>query len=77
MEQPLDLRQYSVRTDLAIEAHEIALEERLQQKQESAAPIEGVIIHDEEINGVKLSHVHVTEQGAASIGKNAGPLRDD
>ncbi|KPC98546.1 Germination protease precursor [Geobacillus sp. BCO2] len=41
MEQPLDLRQYSVRTDLAIEAHEIALEERLQQKQESAAPIEG------------------------------------
>ncbi|NNU83041.1 GPR endopeptidase [Geobacillus sp. BMUD] len=72
MEQPLDLRLYSVRTDLAIEAHEIAVEERLQQKQESAAPIEGVMIRDEEIDGVKLSHVHVMEQGAASIGKKPG-----
>ncbi|ABO67792.1 MULTISPECIES: GPR endopeptidase [Geobacillus] len=72
MEQPLDLRMYSVRTDLAIEAHEIAVEERLQQKRESASPIEGVIIHDQEIDGVKLSHVHVTEQGSASIGKKPG-----
>jgi spore protease len=72
MDQSLDLSMYSVRTDLAIEAHEIAVEERLQQKKESASPIEGVMIHDREIDGVKLSYVQVTETGAKSIGKKPG-----
>lgn len=68
----LDLSIYSVRTDLAVEAHEIAMEERLQQKNETASHIEGVIIHDREIDGIKLSYVEVTEEGAQSIGKKAG-----
>jgi len=68
----LDLSKYAVRTDLAIEAHEIAIEERLQQKRETSAPMEGVIIHDREIDGVKLSYVEVTEEGAKSIGKKPG-----
>lgn len=72
MNRSIDLSMYSVRTDLAIEAHEIAVEERLQQKRESASPIEGVIIHDREIDGIKLSHVEVTEEGAKSIGKKPG-----
>ncbi|NUK30872.1 GPR endopeptidase [Parageobacillus sp. VR-IP] len=72
MDQSVDLSMYSVRTDLAIEAHEIAVEERLQQKKESASPIEGVMIRDREIDGVKLSYVQVTEEGSKSIGKKPG-----
>jgi spore protease len=72
MEQPLDLRPYSIRTDLAIEAHEIALEERLQQKKQTSSEIEGVIIQDREQDGIRLSYVEVTEKGAQSIGKKAG-----
>lgn len=68
----LDLSKYAVRTDLAIEAHEIAIEERLQQKHETSSPMEGVIIRDREIDGVKLSYVEVTEKGAKSIGKKPG-----
>jgi spore protease len=72
MEQPLDLRPYSIRTDLAIEAHEIALEERLAQKERTSAEIEGVIIQEREQDGIRLSYVEVTERGAQSIGKKAG-----
>jgi spore protease len=72
MNQPVDLGMYSVRTDLAIEAHQIAVEERLQQKKESSSPIEGVVIHDREIDGIKLSYVQVAEEGAKSIGKKPG-----
>ncbi|KXG11342.1 Germination protease [Anoxybacillus sp. P3H1B] len=72
MNQPLDLSVYSVRTDLAVEAHEMAIEERLQQKKETSSPIEGVTIHDREIDGIKLSYVEVTEEGAQSIGKKPG-----
>jgi spore protease len=68
----IDLSMYSVRTDLAIEAHEMAIEERLQQKSQTQSNIEGVIIRDREVDGVKLSYVEVTEQGAKSIGKKAG-----
>lgn len=68
----LDLSKYAVRTDLAVEAHEMAIEERLQQKREASSQIEGVIIHDREIDGVKLSYVEVTEEGAKSIGKKPG-----
>jgi spore protease len=68
----LDLTMYSVRTDLAVEAHEIALEERLQQKSETSSHIEGVIIRDREVDGIKLSYVEVMEEGARSIGKKPG-----
>jgi spore protease len=72
MRRSLDLSLYSVRTDLAVEAHEIAVEERLEQKSETHSHIEGVIIQDREIDGIKLSYVKVTEQGAKSIGKKSG-----
>lgn len=38
MNRSIDLSMYSVRTDLAIEAHEIAVEERLQQKKGKRFP---------------------------------------
>ncbi|MBB6175237.1 spore protease [Anoxybacillus tengchongensis] len=66
----IDLRPYSVRTDLAIEAHEIAIEERLQSKQETS--LEGVLIHDWEEDGVHFSFVEVTEEGAKTLGKKQG-----
>ncbi|ALF11580.1 GPR endopeptidase [Parageobacillus thermoglucosidasius] len=72
MNRSIDLSAYSIRTDLAIEAHEMAVEERLQQKQEISSNIEGVIIHDREIDGIQLSYVKVTEKGAKSIGKKPG-----
>ncbi|WP_027407861.1 GPR endopeptidase [Anoxybacteroides tepidamans] len=72
MDHPLDLSVYSVRTDLAVEAHEIAIEERLEQKSEASSQVEGVVIHDREVDGIKLSYVEVNDDGAKSIGKKAG-----
>ncbi|WP_199425682.1 GPR endopeptidase [Thermaerobacillus caldiproteolyticus] len=72
MDRSVDLSMYSVRTDLAIEAHEIAIEERLQQKREASSHIEGVRIQDRELDGIKLSYVEVTDEGSKSIGKKAG-----
>ncbi|CUA79954.1 GPR endopeptidase [Anoxybacillus suryakundensis] len=66
----IDLRPYSVRTDLAIEAHEIAIEERLQSKQETS--LEGVLIRDWEEDGVHFSFVEVMEEGAKTLGKKEG-----
>ncbi len=39
MKEPLDLSKYSVRTDLAVEAHEM-----LQESQEEQKGIQGVIV---------------------------------
>ena len=39
MKEPLDLSKYSVRTDLAVEAHQM-----LQERQEEQKGIEGVIV---------------------------------
>ncbi|WP_163151550.1 GPR endopeptidase [Anoxybacillus sp. MB8] len=66
----IDLRPYNVRTDLAIEAHEIAIEERLQNEQQTS--LEGVFIRDWEEDGVHFSFVEVTEEGAKTLGKKAG-----
>ncbi|MET3196167.1 GPR endopeptidase [Bacillus sp. OAE603] len=63
----LDLSQYSVRTDLAVEAKEM-LEEREQTKEE----ITGVILKEREVDGVSISHVHINESATERIGKKAG-----
>jgi len=72
MTHSLDLSKYSVRTDLALEAHEMAIEERLEQKSQTQPTLEGVIIQDRDIDGIKISYVEVTEEGARSIGKKPG-----
>ncbi|TYR82352.1 GPR endopeptidase [Priestia megaterium] len=70
MNEKLDLSQYSVRTDLAVEARAIVAEN--QQKEQKQPDIEGVIFKEKDIDGVKVSLVEITEKGAESIGKKKG-----
>lgn len=74
MDESIDLSQYSVRTDLAIEAREMVL---TQQKgsvgqEKDLSQIEGVIIKEKDVDDIKVSLVEVTEQGANQLGKKAG-----
>jgi spore protease len=74
MGESIDLSQYSVRTDLAIEAREMVL---TQQKgsvgqEKDLSQIEGVIIKEKDVDDIKISLVEVTEKGAQQLGKKAG-----
>ncbi|MCM3712792.1 GPR endopeptidase [Halalkalibacter oceani] len=73
MADELNLERYQVRTDLAVEAREMVLEEE-QKKQESVAAeeVSGVEIKEETIEGVTLTHVHVDEVGAKRMNKKPG-----
>jgi spore protease len=66
----INLDQYQVRTDLAIEAHEMVVEEQEQSAQ--GRGIDGVIVKERDENGVKITNVEITEQGAHVIGKKTG-----
>ncbi|KON86981.1 peptidase [Sporosarcina globispora] len=75
MKESIDLSQYSVRTDLAIEAREMVISERLKDnvhQQENISQIEGVIIKEKEENDIKISFVEVTKEGAKALGKKEG-----
>ncbi|PLR87658.1 GPR endopeptidase [Bacillus sp. V33-4] len=74
MKDELDLSQYNVRTDLAVEAREMVLEARNQsvRQQQDISQINGVVIKEKEENGIKVSLVEVTDTGAQAIGKKAG-----
>ncbi|GIN38564.1 MULTISPECIES: GPR endopeptidase [Heyndrickxia] len=67
----IDLSLYSVRTDLALEAKDMAVEERL-KSQEKETEIEGVMIKDRQVGDIKISTVQITKQGEQAIGKKAG-----
>ena len=61
-----DLRNYSVRTDLALESREMVSPDR-------AASIPGVQEHVEEDRGIKITRIHVqTEEGSRAIGRMPG-----
>jgi spore protease len=67
MEHQIDLSGYTVRTDLAIESHDLAR----QQGTESTIP--GVRIDETDEDGIRTSWIWVeTEQGAERIGKGIG-----
>ncbi|WP_338451557.1 GPR endopeptidase [Niallia oryzisoli] len=72
MNESIDLSQYSVRTDLAIEAREMVLSEKNVSEQENLSQIKGVIIKEKEENDIKISLVEVTEEGEKVIGKKEG-----
>lgn len=72
MKNELDLSKYSIRTDLAIEAHEIAIEHKGVAVENNVSQIEGVIIKEKEIDDIKVSLVEVTEAGAKAIDKKKG-----
>lgn len=72
MENELDLSKYSIRTDLAIEAREMAIEHKGVDVEDDISQIEGVIIKERDIDDIKVSLVEVTAAGAEAIGKKKG-----
>ncbi|MBM7620331.1 spore protease [Bacillus tianshenii] len=84
--QPLDLSQYSVRTDLAIEANEIAREKQEKESPSSqtggsttaqpggqpSTAIEGVVVKERQSDGINITTVTISEKGAEMTGKKAG-----
>lgn len=68
MEHQIDLSGYTIRTDLAIESHDLA---RQQQGTDSSIP--GVRIDETEADGIRTSWIWVDDkQGAERIGKGIG-----
>lgn len=65
------LKKFSVRTDLAIEAKEMFVEQQ-EQTEESQTEIEGVIVKEKMEQNIKISDVTITQEGAEAIGKKAG-----
>ncbi len=64
--EELDLQQYNVRTDLALEAKEIA-------EQPGGAPIPGIDMETHEEEGITITQLHVkSDEGAQAIGKMKG-----
>ena len=56
MKEPLDLSKYSIRTDLAVEAHQM-----LQESQEEQKGIQGVIVKEREEEGTIITKVTIDE----------------
>lgn len=66
MDQPLDLSKYQVRTDLVIEAHEMAAEVS------EGKSIEGVVQKKSDIKGIQVTHMTINEQAAEKLHKKPG-----
>lgn len=65
------LERMQIRTDLALEAREMVLEEE-KKTNRKAKDVQGVVVEEETVDGVKITHVTVDEEGAKRIGKKAG-----
>lgn len=66
-EHELDLSRYAIRTDLALEAHQLAAERT------GMPQFPGVEMDAQESNGIRLTRVHIkNEQGSKYIGKLPG-----
>ena len=63
-----ELQKYSIRTDLAIEAREMVVE----QEEQPLSHINGVIYKERTEQDVKISEVIITEEGSKSVGKKPG-----
>lgn len=66
-----EMKEFSVRTDLAVEARELVLEEEEKCGRKTEA-INGVIIKERDENGISISEVTITPEGVERIGKKAG-----
>lgn len=65
---PLDLSQYTIRTDLAREAHEMAM-----QKRGDGSAIPGVHIDETEEDGITVSWITIEDEaGGQELGKQPG-----
>jgi len=66
----LDLSKYSIRTDLAVEAREMVLEQQTDEKKEEF--LNGVQIKERKEDGINISEVIVTKEGSEKLGKKEG-----
>ncbi|MDX5474063.1 MAG: GPR endopeptidase [Bacillaceae bacterium] len=71
-EPSIDLSKYSIRTDLAVEAGQMALEKHNKTAQQPATSLEGIVVKERESKGVKITSVNITEKGAEMTGKKPG-----
>ena len=62
MKEPLDLSKYSIRTDLAVEAHQMLQESQEEQKQ-------GVIVKERRRSTI-ITKVTIDEVASEAMGKN-------
>ncbi|UOY94499.1 GPR endopeptidase [Ectobacillus sp. JY-23] len=67
MMSELDLSQYSVRTDLAVEAHKL-----VQERQQVPGVVTGVDIQEREEDGVIITKVTIADTGTEAMGKKPG-----
>ncbi|GAA3321658.1 hypothetical protein GCM10020331_038380 [Ectobacillus funiculus] len=66
MSESLDLSKYSVRTDLAVEAHEMLMEQ-----EEAQRSINGVIVKERDEDGITITKVTIDENGTEAMGKKS------
>lgn len=72
-EKPLDLSPYQIRTDLAVEAHQMALEREKKINKKEGAAIEGVHYEEWKEEGVTIIKVLIeTDEAAKKVGKQKG-----
>ncbi len=69
MKNSLDVSKYGVRTDLVIEAHEMAEETRQSTKD---ATINGITQKKTEIKGIHVTHMTINEEAAELLHKKPG-----
>jgi spore protease len=68
----LDLSAYEIRTDLAVEGHQIAIEKEKKSKRH-VQKLEGVSVEESEADGIHISKINVeTEAGETAVGKRRG-----
>ncbi|MBO9129581.1 GPR endopeptidase [Bacillus sp. 165] len=67
MSESLDLSKYAIRTDLAVEAHQM-----LEEKQEIPRAINGVIVKEREEDTIKITKVVIQDAASESMGKKPG-----
>lgn len=63
-----ELKNFQVRTDLAVEARDMYVEKEQQKKSD----IHGVVFNEKRQDGIKVSYVDISAEGAEQIGKKAG-----
>lgn len=66
MKEPLDLTKYMVRTDLAVESHELTREMM------NSSEIDGVIVKEREVEDIHITVVEVSTSAEEIVGKKAG-----
>ncbi len=69
--EELNLELFQIRTDLAVEAREMVLEQE-QETNQTANEVSGVTVEEEVIDGVAITNITVDEEGAKRLHKKAG-----